>query len=387
MSKSTASVADSQVRERPKKPYPEFPLFPHATRRWAKKIRGKIRYFGPWADPDGALRKYQEQRDDLFAGRTPRVQGDGLSVGKLLNLFLNSKRHLLDTCELSLRSFSDYKATCARIADAFGSTRLVVDLAADDFERLRIARAKTWGPVTLANEIQRTRAIFKYGYDAGLIDRPIRYGPGFKRPSKKTLRKARLAKGARMFEAAELRKIIRAAGIPLQAMVLLGINCGFGNTDCGRLPLKALDLKGGWVDYPRPKTAIPRRCPLWSETVAALRCAIADRPAPKGDTDPQLVFITERGGSWAKDTADSPVSKEMAKLLEELKLHRPGLNFYALRHTLETVGGETKDQIAVDTIMGHARDDMASVYRERVSDERLRGVTDYVHKWLFKKGK
>ena len=34
-------------------------------------------------------------------------------------------------------------------------------------------------------------------------------------------------------------------------------------------------------------------------------------------------------------------------------------------------------------IMGHARDDMASVYRERVDDERLHAVTDHVRKWLF----
>jgi hypothetical protein len=50
---------------------------------------------------------------------------------------------------------------------------------------------------------------------------------------------------------------------------------------------------------------------------------------------------------WAKDTPDSPVSKETAKLLKELKLQRPGLNFYALRHTFETIGGEAKDQVAV----------------------------------------
>lgn len=46
------------ARSKPAKPNPEFPLFPHATGRWAKKIRGKLHYFGPWADPDGALAKY-----------------------------------------------------------------------------------------------------------------------------------------------------------------------------------------------------------------------------------------------------------------------------------------------------------------------------------------
>jgi hypothetical protein len=33
--------------------------------------------------------------------------------------------------------------------------------------------------------------------------------------------------------------------------------------------------------------------------------------------------------------------------------------------------------------MGHARDDMASVYRERISDQRLRDVVDHVRTWMF----
>jgi hypothetical protein len=42
--------------------------------------------------------------------------------------------------------------------------------------------------------------------------------------------------------------------------------------------------------------------------------------------------------------------------------------------------------VAVDYLMGHARDDMASVYRERISDDRLRAVADHVRGWLFPVG-
>jgi hypothetical protein len=42
--------------------------------------------------------------------------------------------------------------------------------------------------------------------------------------------------------------------------------------------------------------------------------------------------------------------------------------------------------VAVDHIMGHARNDMASVYRERISDERLAAVSDRVRAWVFAEG-
>jgi hypothetical protein len=203
-SASNGKPNPSSRNRKPRKPRPDFLLFPHATGRWAKKIRGKLVYFGPWADPDGALRKYLNQRDDLHAGRTPRVQGEGLTVRDLLNRFLTSKRRLVDTREITARTFADYYNTCRRLAAAFGKTRLVSDLAADDFERFKVSLAKKWGPVAVGNEIQRVRCIFKHGFEAGLLTVPIRYGPGFRRPSRKTLRQARNAKGPRLFEPAEL---------------------------------------------------------------------------------------------------------------------------------------------------------------------------------------
>src|SRR2546421_10769334 len=93
---------------KPAKPYPDFPLFPHATGRWAKKIRGQMVYFGPWADPDGALAKYLEQKDALHAGRKPREVSAGVTVKELCNLFLTAKLALVESGELTNRSWQDY---------------------------------------------------------------------------------------------------------------------------------------------------------------------------------------------------------------------------------------------------------------------------------------
>ena len=419
MSNLTQKAASSKAKTTKRKtsrghvlPYPEFPLFPHGSGRWAKKIRGKLHYFGRWDGADGtkweaALADYKAKVDDLQAGRVPRTAPDGVIVHELVNRFLDAKRHLVDTCELSPRTWQDYKTVCERVAKVFGTRRVVADLGPDDFERLRKDFAKTHGPKSLKEDIGRVRMLFKFAVDSELIDRAVRFGPTFKNPSAKVLRQQRHKRGTRMFEAPELRSIIEAAGVPLKAMILLGINCGFGNSDVATLPMSALMLKTGWIDYPRPKTAIERRCPLWPETVAAIEAALTVRPTPRHADADDKVFVTHRGLSWAKArevkrietgdekkvdekvVADNPVAKEMSKLLKKLGLKRHGIGFYALRHTFETIGGESRDQVAVDAIMGHApaTSDMSAVYRERITDTRLRGVADYVRTWLLTEGR
>jgi integrase len=395
-------VANSTISRKPAKPRPDFPLFPHRTGRWCKKVRGKHRYFSRVIeDPNGkaALQLWLDQKDDLLAGRTPRIHQDGLTVRDLCNRFLTAKEQQRDAGDITPRSFADYFSTCERLVGSFGKSRLATDLASDDFEALRSSLAKKYGVHRLAKEVQLTRTVFKYAFESGLIDRPVRFGPTFKRPAARIIRAHRQKTGLRMFEAVDLRRIIDVADQPLKAMILLGINCGFGNSDCGTLPRSAIDLTKDWVDYPRPKTAVERRCPLWPETVEAIRESFECRPNPKLTEHTDLAFVTKYGGSWSKETSTNPVSQEFRKLLNALdstaakeakkrrqkptKIHRPGLGFYALRHTFETIGGEARDQVAVNHIMGHADASMSAVYRERISDERLRAVTDCVRSWLF----
>ncbi len=285
-----------------RKPHPDFPLFPHSRGYWAKKVCGQLRYFGKVAaDPKGqrALAKWLDEKDALLAGREPRAATpETPAVKDVCNAFLSHKKDLLAAGELTERTFAEYHATCARLVKAFGRIRPVDDLTAEDFRRYRAQIARHWGPVRLATEVQRVRSVFKYGFESGLLDKPIRSGPDFKKPSAKVLRKNRADAGPRMFEREELLALLAAAGSNLKTMILLGINGGLGNSDVAGLTFSAVNLTTGWMNYPRVKTGIERRIPLWAETVEAIKAAIAQRPAPNDAADKQLLFIGISGKSY-----------------------------------------------------------------------------------------
>jgi integrase len=401
VSKSTGRRPRRKAADRPPKPYPEFPLTPHASGAWQKKIRGKIHYFGKWGrrangrleriPGDGweeALRLYKEVADDLHAGRTPRVDKGGLTVGALCNHFLTAKLRKREAGELGQQTFADYKTVTDMLVATFGANRLVDDLAAGDFGLLRERMVKQWGPVRLANTITRAKSVFKFGIDNGLIERAVRFGSEFKKPSLAVLRRHRARTGERMLEPGQLRTVIDAAPAPLKAMVLLGLNGGLGNFDCASLPMSAVDLETGWLNYPRPKTGIGRRVPLWAETIAAIREAIDRRPAPADHESCGLLFLTAIGTPWIRPSASyrsDHLTKRFIELLQKRGLHRERFGFYTLRHVFRTVADACRDTPAVDLIMGHADPSMGAHYRERIEDTRLVAVTDHVRGWLFSK--
>jgi integrase len=378
MPNSTAKAA----KQKPSKPYPDFPLFPHASGVWAKKIKGEFKYFGVWDNPDAAYQKYK----DFVEGKS----SDGTTVKQLANAFLQFKETALDNGELSPRSFRDYHHTCSHLVEFFGRPQLVDELTPDDFGRYRAHLSKRMGLVSLTNEINRTRIVFRYGVDCELLERAPRFGKSFERPRKESLQRAKQAKGDRLFSAPDLRRIIAAAEPTMKAMVLLAINCGYGQTDIASLPKSAIDFSGAWITFPRPKTMAMRRCSLWKETVAALKKAMKLRPAAKDPADDSLVFLTNRGRPFvrtkrnAKDEIISvdTILPEFQALLDTLE-GVPRLGFYRIRHTHRTVSDGALDKGASDAIMGHTDPSMAGNYTHGRDDARLVKVCEHIRKWLF----
>ena len=84
-------------------------------------------------------------------------------------------------------------------------------------------------------------------------------------------------------------------------MVLLGINTGLGNYDITCLPSKAMDLKEEMARFSAAKDQHGRRCPLWPETITAIREPNDQRPKPKKHEHEAVVHHKVRPAVGHKD--------------------------------------------------------------------------------------
>lgn len=369
-------MAHSNVAAKPSKPYPEFPLYAHASKRWAKKIRGRTHFFGKWDDWQGALERFQYENDYLQQGKTPPPRDQAaLTVGDMVNLLLDHRKAKVDSGELSNRSWADYKRTGEMLVASLGRHTSVESLTPNDFTQLRAKLAKGKGLVALSNEICRCRVFFNFAFKHGLVESPVRMGLGFEKPNKKSLKREKQTKSAKIFTLDELRTLYHSADNQMRAFMLLALNGGLGNGDIGQL--KSEHIQSGWIVFPRPKTLVDRRFPLWPETVKAIELA-------KQTKHPELpwVFVTKYGQSWYKDANVSPLSAEFRKLCVACGVHSTGRGFYSLRHQFRTIADGCRDQVAINHVMGHSDASMGATYREWIEPDRLQAVVDHVRAWV-----
>lgn len=355
------------------------PLTPHASGQWAKRIRGKLHYFGAWDDYAAALTRYRAVASRLHAGKADRrIDPTMISVRSVCNLFLTHKQRQMESGELKPGTFADYKAATDTVVECLGGDRIVTDLTPADFGTIRHQFAQKLGPHALRRTVRMIRTLWRWAWESGIIDQPIRFGDMFSPPR---MAQVRAVARIRLYTPAQIRSLLVASNGHLRAFIMLGINCGFGATDCATL--RAEHVRGGFIEWVRAKTGVARRCALWRATIRQLRRV----GRPDG-----LMFLTRAGNPWVRETTHrrgdrvekviqkDSIAMEFAKVCQKAGV--VNLGFYTLRRTFRTVADECGDQHAVHLTMGHAVPGMAGVYVQRISDARLRAVADHVHLWF-----
>jgi len=373
MGNSTHKTSSSK----PEKPYPEFPLFAHASGRWAKKVRQRLHYFGKWDNWQAAYEDYQYKMPWLIQGKTPPPKNpEAVTVDYLVNKFLEHREALVHSGELSKQTWLDYKVIGAELIKKLGRYTDIEHLTPADFARLRKHYGNGKSLVTLKNSITRAMVFFNFAHKQRLIKHPVDTGESFKKPKKVALKREKLAKGNKSFTLEELRLLYHAANKQMKCFILLGLNGGVGNSDIGQMEPK--HIQGDWVDYPRHKTAHDRRFKMWPETKKSIEQVRQTKQA-----DNPYLFLTKQKKLWFKDNGDDPISKEFRKLCLEVGIHKKGRGFYSLRHQFRSIARGCRDREAVDYVMGHPDGTIAEHYMEwGIDDSRLQVVTDFVYQWV-----
>jgi integrase len=362
-----------------------FPLFIHKGRGyWCKTVLGKHHYFGKVADdPQGkeALKLWLYEKDWLLAGlEPPPYDPNGeqkVSVKYICNKFLEAKEAKLEAGDLSQRTFDELKETCKLVFDSIPATLEAKLLVPAHFNKLLSSINKRYkSPNSRGKFIGQVKAIFKFAYENGEIERPTNIGTEFKKPSQKSIRQHENTKGDQSLSADEVKSLLKHASINMRAMLFLGLQAGFSNVELAELPRSA--IKGDWLEWPRAKTATKRRIPLWKETKQAIQEAIK-----AGKPDGELVFY--RNAIRYRDRRFICYEFTKTAKLAGVENH----TFYDLRRSFQTVAEnacQDYDLPAIKAIMGHTdkRNDMSAGYRQNISDERLLAVTNAVRKWLGK---
>jgi integrase len=188
-------------------------------------------------------------------------------------------------------------------------------------------------------------------------------------------------------------------------MILLGVNCGLGPADLGRLRWHMIDLKRGTICFPRPKTGVMRLGYLWKQSRRALnrvrtlkhnKNALAEA---RGDA---LVFITRKKLAYYRELevhqlvdvdgekvkklvsvkVDNAILRTFRRMVRELDLE--GVTFYRLRHTFKTLGKKAKDREALDLMMGHKDTSTGKIYdHEEIGWRRIKRVATIVRLQLW----
>jgi len=344
----------------------KFPLTLHTTGQYCKKIQGKMYYFG--SDKKQALERYLDQATYLHGGRNliQKASNGNMTLRELCTLYLQYQQSKVKANELSAKHHNDQISSLKRLMSFLGDDRKIKDISTLDLQRYRRRLQDGYGSACRLNlHISIMKAMFHWARKNDILENI---------PNIDAISRGKVAYQEKFtFNSEHVKRLLTAADIKMRAMIWLGLNCGFGCTDCAQLKWKDLDFENNRVRLARNKTGIPRNLPLWPETIQALR----EVPRIK-----ELVFYTSKGHPWirtlikADDNEEikyvviNSVTSRFSKLLKKAGIKAPkGAGFYTLRRTAATIAARSGDPFAVQRLLGHADLKMATRYVQDVSTQ------------------
>jgi len=285
---------------------------------------GKRIYLG--ADRDEAIEKYHRMALGMPEQEKPRTIS-ALTAKELANRFIAAQQANWTSPETIL----GYKDWLGRFLKDHPKL-LASDLTVEIFAAWKVSlRKRKYSPESINHYLTAVRSIYYFAEEVGILEKIPRL-----RRIKNEPRRMLGSKNKPLYTDKEIQNLLKHADAQMLAMILLGLNCGFGPKDIR--DLRWTDIDGQRVTLPRSKTGISQTFLLWPETQDALRNLkqerhnLIDRLAKRDRTRSDMghLFTTKYWRPWSKNA----VAGQFRKLCKKAGVSCYG--FYRLRHCAST---------------------------------------------------
>lgn len=369
----------------------DCPLFLADNGQWAKKIKGKRRYFG--TDLDAALKRYANEKDHLLAGLTPPRADASPTLGELANLYLESSRQRVAAEDVRADHTMHQERVLARLVASLGADAKLSRLTPADWSRVRADLSKPdpntnrrglkrRAMATVSLDMTRYRAFLNWCKRQKLITEVDTAG-ALDPPPKRQRRLAKNSAGKRLWNPDHLRQMIDDADVLFRPVVLLSINAAMGIADIALLKRSQFTAKTEYLDHPRNKTGVERRVWLWPETREAIAAAVAKRPEPSKQVYRDRLLLTKTGLPWHR--VEGGFARDLSTHITNRMTEAIGTNMrlYDCRRTFRTIGADSCDLESLNLSMGHEMAGEGQTYLQGGRDDRIRRVCEIVRTWLY----
>jgi integrase len=343
----------------------------HPTGQYCKKIKGKIYYFG--SDRKEALQRYLDKATYLHGHQEDlqKPTGDNMTLKQLCDMYLNYQYSKLQANDLTASHHNEQIGSLNKLLAFLGQNIDINNISTLDLQDYKRRIQKSHVSVCRLNlHISIMKALFHW---AGKNDVLANI------PNIDAVSRGKIVHQEKFtFNPEQINKLLSAADVKMRAMIWLGLNCGFGCTDCAELMWTDLDLVNARVKLARKKTGISRDLPLWPETVKALekipRIGKLVFYTSRGNPYMQTLFKSDDNGS-GKYTTLNTITTKFSRLIKKSGFNVPkGTGFYTLRRTAATIAARSGDPFAVQMLLGHADLQMATRYVQDVSEQTDRVI-------------
>jgi integrase len=330
-------------------------------------------YFG--SDKKQALERYMYQATYLHGCQNNLQQqkptGDNMTLKQLCDMYLKYQYSKLQANDLTASHHNEQIGSLNKLMAFLGQNIDINNISTLDLQNYKRKIQKSHVSVCRLNlHISIMKALFHWARKNDVLTNI---------PNIDAVSRGKIVHQEKFtFDPEQVNKLLSAADVKMRAMIWLGLNCGFGCTDCSELKWSDLDLVSARVKLARKKTGILRDLPLWPETVKALE---------KISRTGKLVFYTSRGNPYiqtflkadgngnGKYTTLNTITTKFSRLIRKSDLDVPkGTGFYSLRRTAATIAARSGDPFAVQRLLGHADLQMATRYVQNVSAQTDRVI-------------